>query len=85
MYHRAFLDIPRDEWRSYFSRYLSADEMAGVNVVNIQQTMYLVNGRMQAQRVAMWNELEAQRKAPELEFRAQSILLKPYTWLLGYL
>ena len=82
-YKAEFRAIPRTEWKDYFSAYLSADELEKVTIMNIDDTMIRVSGRMQEARAAVWDEFLELYNSPTLGFRLQKLGVSPYKLLLG--
>jgi hypothetical protein len=84
-YRRVFYALPRDQWRDYFERYLGDTELKAVNVANIDKKMHEVARRLARERAKRLDEMEAQINDPPFALQCQQIILKPYTWLIGYL
>ena len=76
-YQKAFYAIPRNEWRSHFRQHLSASEM--------DEKMRLVAQRLAQARAENFDLMETQIENPGLKLKALQVLLRPYTWLIGYL
>lgn len=81
-HRRAFHDIPTEDWRPLFERYLTAEEMRRVNVVSLQSQMHLVVDRIREQRrntfIALQNEIET----PSIRFHGLRVAVKPYSWII---
>ena len=84
-YQKAFKATPRDQWRGYFRRHLSAAEMDEVSITNIDEKMRLVSQRIAQARAKNFDQMEAQIQNPEFKLQILQALLRPYTWLIGYL
>lgn len=85
VYRRAFYAMPRNEWRSHFQRYLNSAEMRDINDVNIDKKMHEVARRISKKREESLDQMEAEIKNPSFELQIQQALLRPYTWIIGYL
>lgn len=84
-YKKLFRAIPRSEWEVYFRIYLEPAELEKVNLVNVDDTMVRVCGRMQEARVAAWNEFQELYNNPTLGFRLVKLGVSPYKLILSYL
>lgn len=84
-YKKLFRAIPRSEWESYFQVYLDPTELEKVTIVNIDDTMVRVCGRMQEARVAAWDEFQELYNNPTLGFRLVKLGVSPYKLLLSHI
>ncbi len=77
-----FRAMPRSEWKPYFRRYLSADELARVNSVNIDDHMFLVSERTQKARATAWESFGELYANPTFVMRLKQWAIYPYKLML---
>lgn len=84
-HRRAFNTISSEEWKPYFRRYLSPEEMDRLSVANLQTDMHVVVDRIQAQRRETWLALEEELEDPSVGLWCLKVFIEPYTLSIKYL
>lgn len=78
-YKDTFRALPREQWKPYFRKHLTAQELEQTNSINIDERMRLVAARMHVKRVNTWNEFDALYQEQPIPLRIKRWLIFPYT------
>ena len=77
-YKEVFRALPRTEWKPYFKKHLTSEELQKTTSINIDERMRLVASRMQEARANKWNEFNTQYEELPIELRMKRWLILPY-------
>ncbi|MGJ8653509.1 MAG: hypothetical protein ACSHX8_09575 [Opitutaceae bacterium] len=78
-YKEVFRALPRTEWKPYFKKHLTSEELQKTNSINIDERMRVVASRMLEARANTWNEFNTQYEELPIELRMKRWLILPYT------
>jgi len=79
-YSKAFRKIPVNEWKPFYQKHLSSEELGKVTVTNIDKKLQIVIDRMHQARQENWQHFEETLNQPSYQIRALQALIRPYTY-----